>query len=114
MRIHRFADKCQVGSCETAVTLCPACPLEQKANLALVKASVAAEGSGGTELANLRPASDRLRVDAEERSDLRGREQFVILCGGRRGHGVSFRANRFRTVVRTLKRKTDVRSRANL
>src|SRR5579862_7528228 len=66
---------------------------EQRANLALAVAAVAAEGADRGELACLGPPRNGLGVDAEHRRDLGGRKQRLCVCGsgGHQGNSVSRR-----------------------
>src|SRR3954451_16192575 len=62
-------------------------PGEQRPDLALAVAAVTTQRADGRELAGLRPARDRLGVDAEHRRDLSGREQRLGV-GRASAHGV--------------------------
>src|SRR3546814_11193387 len=72
----------QVGSGTGLVS-----PLEERLDLGLLVAAVAAERADRGEVAALRPAGDRLRVDLEQRTDLGRGEQWLVV---ERGHVVPF------------------------
>src|SRR3546814_8408195 len=79
--------------------------------LGLLVAAVAAERADRGEVAALRPAGDRLRVDLEQRTDLGRGEQWLVV---ERGHVVPFGWGSYSSRQRLRRSRSSLRSGASM